>query len=160
MNLGARVKGFHACIAHLEETEDDKNRVVFGGRSMGARGAVVAASEAIKSSKPSPSSVNLVLVSYPLQGPKDVRDQILLDLPADVSVLFISGDRDSMCPLKLLRGVIKKMKAQTWLVVVEGLDHGMHGKGERVLGEQSGQVAAEWVAGQRGEKERVLKKDG
>ncbi|KAH7386885.1 hypothetical protein DE146DRAFT_726156 [Phaeosphaeria sp. MPI-PUGE-AT-0046c] len=145
MNLGARVKGFHACIEHLGSGEKS---FVLGGRSMGARAAVMAASELL--GKDGKKEVALILASYPLQGPKDVRDQILLDLPANVRVLFVIGDRDAMCPLELLYGVRKKMKAKNQLVVVKSADHGMHvkpAKMEKGIGEQTGRVTAEWVAG-------------
>ncbi|OAL02439.1 hypothetical protein IQ06DRAFT_116573 [Phaeosphaeriaceae sp. SRC1lsM3a] len=146
MNLASRVKGFHACIEHLG---GDQRSLVLGGRSMGARAAVMAASEVL--AKDNKEDVALILASYPLQGPKDVRDQILLDLPASVRVLFVIGDRDAMCPLDLLDGVRKKMKSKNQLVVVRTADHGMHvkpAKMEKEIGEQTGRVAAEWVAGQ------------
>jgi pimeloyl-ACP methyl ester carboxylesterase len=116
---------------------------------MGARAAVMAASEVLGNDEG--KEVDLVLVSYPLQGPKDVRDQILFDLPASVSVLFVIGDRDAMCPLELLDGVRKQMKAKNQLVVVKSADHGMHTKPastEKDLGEQTGRIAAAWVSGE------------
>jgi hypothetical protein len=115
---------------------------------MGARAAVMAALEVLEEDEE--REVELVLVSYPLQGPKDVRDQILLDLPEGVRVLFVIGDRDSMCPLELLDGVRKKMRAKSQLVVVRSADHGMHtkpAKVEKEVGEETGRVAARWVAG-------------
>jgi predicted alpha/beta-hydrolase family hydrolase len=145
MNLKSRVKGFHACI---EETKNGKHgeTLVLGGRSMGARAAVMAASEDEEE-----KVTELVLVSYPLKGPKDdVRDQILLDLSASVKVLLIIGDRDAMCPLDMLEDVRSKMKAASQLVIVRSADHGMHTKpasSEREHGEQTGRLAAQWVTG-------------
>jgi predicted alpha/beta-hydrolase family hydrolase len=145
MNLGSRVKGFNACIEHIRK-EDDRKRLLLGGRSMGARAAVMAGSEMLDRGEK--VELLLILLSYPLQGPKDVRDQILLDLPASVRVLFIVGDRDAMCPLDMLDGVRGKMSAKSQVVVVRGADHGMHVKPkklERELGEETGRVAASWV---------------
>jgi predicted alpha/beta-hydrolase family hydrolase len=145
MNLGSRLKGFLACIEHLGTQE----RLVLGGRSMGARAAVMAATEVLEEDEA--RQVELVLASYPLQGPKDVRDQILLDLPASVRVVFVSGDRDVMCPLEMLEGVRKRMKARSRVVVVKGADHGMHVKParlEREVGERTGRVVADWLAGE------------
>jgi predicted alpha/beta-hydrolase family hydrolase len=159
MNLGSRVKGFHACISHLDtehEVKENKKKstmtpyreLILGGRSMGARAAVIAATED-RARRSQTIPTHLVLVSYPLQGPKDVRDQILLDLDPNINVLFVVGDRDAMCPLDLLNEVRQKMKAnKTWLIVVEGLDHGMHGGGakkEKALGEETGRLVAKWV---------------
>jgi predicted alpha/beta-hydrolase family hydrolase len=140
MNLASRVKSFLACIPHISSGK----KLALGGRSMGARAAVMAAMESAE------DEVELVLVSYPLKGPKEVRSQILLDLPGKVRVLFVVGDRDAMCPLDLLEEVRGEMKARSQLVVVRGADHGMHTKPARVereCGEETGRLAAEWLAG-------------
>jgi predicted alpha/beta-hydrolase family hydrolase len=166
MNLGSRVKGFHASIAYVKEqwSEGQKefrgkkagfSRLLLGGRSMGARAAVIAASEALQASEAVQGGdqvwvVRLILVSYPLKGPKDVRDQILLDLPESVSVLFVIGEKDDMCPLDLLDAVRGNMKAESQVVVVRGADHGMHVKPARKegeVGEETGLMAAKWLAG-------------
>ncbi|KIW79493.1 hypothetical protein Z517_06105 [Fonsecaea pedrosoi CBS 271.37] len=120
--------------------------VAYGGRSMGARAAVIAShtDHGIKT---------LVLASYPLVSPSGaMRDQILLDIRADVDLLFISGDHDTMCPLDTLQNVRAKMKARTWRVVVDGADHGMNVRGGKKLkegtervGEECGRIAAEWL---------------
>ncbi|CAO2649558.1 Nn.00g069430.m01.CDS01 [Neocucurbitaria sp. VM-36] len=162
MNLASRVKGFHACLEDLRDSEEKGkgNSVVLGGRSMGARAAVIAASELLSGEEEGEAEskeerVQLVLVSYPLKGPKDdVRDEILLSLPGSVEVLFVIGDRDAMCPLDLLKSVRAKMKAKSQLVVVKGADHGMHvrpAKRETQVGEETGRVAATWVEGKMGE---------
>lgn len=155
MNLAARVKAFHACIEHLESEEKDKTDLLLGGRSMGARAAVMAASDIISSSDEKKRDVQLILVSYPLKGPKDdLRDQILLDLPPHVKVLFVIGTKDAMCPLTLLDSVRAKMKAESWRLTVAGMDHGMHGKKEKELGKWSGVAAREWVDGHWDAKEK------
>lgn len=113
---------------------------------MGARAAVMAAAEIVV--QETGASVRLVLVSYPLQGPKDVRDQILLDLPEGVEVLFVIGERDAMCPLHLLDEVRGRMRAVSRVVVVRGADHGMNVKPKqrvREVGEETGRLAARWV---------------
>ncbi|KAF1974562.1 hypothetical protein BU23DRAFT_385913, partial [Bimuria novae-zelandiae CBS 107.79] len=144
MNLSARVKGFHACISHLSSPNSDP--LLLGGRSMGARAAVIAATEVL-ASNPS-REVSLVLASYPLKGPRnDIRDQILLDLPASVRVLFVIGEKDAMCPLDLLEETRQKMAAGSKLVVVRGADHGMHVKPvaeEKRVGEEAGRMVVEW----------------
>ncbi|KAF2128384.1 hypothetical protein P153DRAFT_262877, partial [Dothidotthia symphoricarpi CBS 119687] len=144
-NLPARVQAFHECISHI------RTWLLIGGRSMGARAAVMAATsfltETIEETDERPK-VRLILVSYPLKGPKGIRDEILLDLSEDVDVLFIIGERDAMCPLDPLEDVRGKMAAVSQLVVVRGADHGMCVRGkdrEREVGEETGQVAARWV---------------
>jgi dienelactone hydrolase len=106
--------------------------------------------EASSSTSGASIDVKLVLASYPLKGPKDIRDQILLALPANVDVLFVVGDKDVMCPLGLLDEVRKKMAAKSKLVVVKGADHGMHGGGktkEKKVGELTGLKAYDWMCG-------------
>jgi predicted alpha/beta-hydrolase family hydrolase len=136
MNVKSRTKMFHAIIEHEGWGQ------VLGGRSMGARAAVMAAhnKHGVKA---------LVLVSYPLKNEKgDVRDQILLDLNQDIEVVFVSGDRDEMCDLGELDEVRRKMKAKSWLIVVQDADHGMNVKPKKatdMLGRLAGEVAAEWL---------------
>lgn len=155
MNLKSRAAGFDIVKRFLTEEghlnadiagRGGEGRLVYGGRSMGARAAVVA-------SQSDTSVTALVLASYPLVGPGgDVRDKILLDISEDVDVLFISGDGDSMCDLKMLGDVRKKMKARTWLVKVQGADHGTNIKGGKKLkegtervGEMTGALARTWI---------------
>lgn len=116
---------------------------------MGARAAVMACTEILSQEKD--KRISLILVSYPLKGPKDdIRDEILLNLPSHIQVLFVIGDRDAMCPLDMLDGVRKKMSAKSQLVVVKGADHGMHVKPasrDKEAGEESGSAAADWING-------------
>jgi predicted alpha/beta-hydrolase family hydrolase len=164
MNLKARTKGFHACIEEVYSSQETaqkrklkeqnrKKRMLLGGRSMGARAAVIAASEhlAEKDHEREETSIQLILISYPLRGPKDdLRDQILLDLPESISILFIIGDKDAMCPLDLLNDTRSKMVAKSQVVVVRDADHGMNIKpasATKEVGESTGRVAAWWVEG-------------
>lgn len=123
---------------------------------MGARAAVIAGTEALSNSDKQ-RALSLVLVSYPLRGPKnDIRDKILLDLPASARVLFIIGEKDAMCPLDLLKQTRTKMAAGSRLVVVRGADHGMHVRPaaeEKRVGEETGSLAAAWADGEEGEKD-------
>ncbi|UPX12623.1 uncharacterized protein EKO05_0003164 [Ascochyta rabiei] len=154
VNLGARAKGFHACRAHVCGPGGGAHQpLLLGGRSMGARAAVMAATEDLAAVREGQRDrrVGLVLVSYPLQGPKEVRDRMLLDLPKGVEVLFVVGERDAMCPLELLEGVREKMKATSRVVVVRGADHGMNVRpagGTREVGEETGKIAARWLSGE------------
>lgn len=133
MNLKSRVKMFNAVIDHLAFPK------CLGGRSMGARAAVMAATD---------ETTSLVLVSYPLHTDKDLRDQILLDLPASVKVIFISGTKDTMCDLDRLEHVRSRMKCKTWRVVVQEADHGMNlspKSGTKDVGRKTGEVVAHWL---------------
>ncbi|KAA6413424.1 MAG: hypothetical protein FRX48_03170 [Lasallia pustulata] len=133
MNLKSRVK-MYSCVI-----ENQSFSMCLGGRSMGARAAVMAATDATE---------RLVLVSYPLHTGKETRDEILLDLAQSVKVIFVIGSRDSMCGLGQLEDVRSKLKCKTWLVVVEEADHGMSVKpksGTEAVGKMTGEVVANWV---------------
>ena len=139
MNLKSRVKMFDAVHDYTIKTFQHETPLALGGRSMGARAAVLASM---------PDTKYLILASYPLQTAKETRDQILLDLPSDNEVLFISGNHDSMCDLTKLDQVRKKMKAKTWLIRVRDADHGMNvkpKKATRAIGEETGMLAVEWL---------------
>lgn len=134
MNLKSRVKMFNEVIA---SEFNIKNSPCLGGRSMGARAAVMAATD---------NTTHLILVSYPLHTNKEIRDQVLLDLPASIKVIFVSGDRDEMCDLRRLEEVRDKMKCKTWRVVVQDADHGMNVKpGTQEVGRKTGDVVAMWL---------------
>lgn len=141
MNLKNRTQSFLAVIDHLRQSKGSA-ALALGGRSMGARAAILASQEAT-------NIKGLILVSYPLEGANgEMRDQILLDIPKTQNVLFISGDRDSMCDLKQIADVRKKMKAKTWLVVVAGADHGMSMKPKNAIEsirKETGKLAAQWL---------------
>lgn len=133
MNMKSRVKMFHAIIEHQAFSK------CLGGRSMGGRAAVMAASD---------FTTHLVLVSYPLHTNKEIRDQILMDLAPEIQVIFVSGDRDSMCDLQRLEAVRGKMRCKTWRIVVEGADHGMNLRPKattEAIVKKSGEVVAAWI---------------
>lgn len=133
MNLKSRVKMFSAVM------ENQDFAACLGGRSMGARAAVMAATTDTKM---------LILASYPLHTAKETRDQILLDIDPAVDVLFIEGDRDDMCDLERLEEVRQKMECKTWLIVVKGADHGMSISPKSAAAEvvsMTGELAAKWI---------------
>ena len=132
MNLKSRAKMFSEVMKHQDYSH------CLGGRSMGARAAVMAATK---------DTEVLILESYPLHTATELRDQILLDLQSSINVLFIVGDKDNMCDLSRLKSVRQKMKCPTWLVIVEGADHGMNISPKSAtteMGIKRGEVAAEW----------------
>lgn len=139
MNLPSRTKMFQRVC---ENNQNFANSCL-GGRSMGARAAVMAATK---------DTTHLVLVSYPLHTEKDIRDKILLDIPPTVKVIFITGDKDAMCELGRLEEVRRNMKCKTWLVRVKGADHGMNIKpkstnGTTSIGVATGEIVARWLEG-------------
>lgn len=143
VNLKSRVSMFKTILdQNLVQTEETSIRIeptCLGGRSMGARAAVEAARE---------GTTHLVLVSYPLHTDKSVRDQILLNIPEHVKVIFVTGDRDEMCDLARLDEVREKMQCQTWRVVVHSADHAMACKPmstAEAIQRETGRVVSGWL---------------
>lgn len=94
-------------------------QLVLGGRSMGGRVASLLVSEGLHADA-------LVFLSYPLH-PAGKRDKLRdAHLPAiRCPMLFVQGDRDTLCDLALLRPVLKKLGKRAELSVFPGADHGM-----------------------------------
>ncbi|KAF9430456.1 Testis-expressed protein 30 [Podila epigama] len=87
----------------------------------------------------------LVLFSYPLQGANNtVRDQILLDIPATIPTLMISGLKDTMCQPAVFSKVFQKMTSSPREVVqVEGADHGLgFGSAKSTAGKKEALISA------------------
>jgi predicted alpha/beta-hydrolase family hydrolase len=157
MHLGSRIKSFVALIKWAAGS-GKVTTISLSGRSMGCRAATIAAKEVLEIPK---FSRKLVLQSYPLlgggKGTKDAeRKQVLLDLPADVSILFQSGNQDEMCPLEDLRELRSSMNAKSTLVSIQDADHGLQlasgvaARGsksslEEEIGRKAGQVARDWL---------------
>lgn len=145
MNLRSRIKAFKHVIDHTVSEAP----LAIGGRSMGARAAVFTALELDW------KKTALVLVSYPLTAGKDGatreperREQILLDLDGETDVLFIIGSSDAQCDLAQLRQLRRKMRARSWLAVVDGANHGMEIKPASqtpALRQKTGMIAAKWL---------------
>ncbi|KAL8681989.1 MAG: hypothetical protein Q9186_001931 [Xanthomendoza sp. 1 TL-2023] len=139
IHLPTRTKTFSTIISHQENLPPS---TALGGRSMGTRAAVMAAS---------PETTHLVLISYPLHTAKDqTRDQILLDINPSTHVLFVSGDHDSMCNLSRLESVRSRMQCPTWMIIVRGADHGMNVKPKKfteAVGVKTGEIVAGWMQG-------------
>ena len=110
------IAAHRAALAQLRVKHDGP--IVLAGKSMGGRvGCHVALVDPVQA---------VICLGYPLCAAGDrskLRDQVLLDLKTPV--MFAQGTRDSLCPLDLLEGVRKRMRAPSTLYVVEGGDHSL-----------------------------------
>ena len=110
------IAAHRAAVAALRESHDGP--IVLAGKSMGGRvGCHVALVEPVEA---------VICLGYPLCGAGDrskLRDQVLLDLRTPA--MFVQGTRDPLCPLDLLEGVRKRMRAPSTLHVVDGADHSL-----------------------------------
>jgi predicted alpha/beta-hydrolase family hydrolase len=94
-------------------------KLVLGGRSMGGRVTSMLVADGLHAD-------GLVFLSYPLHPagrPDKLRDA---HLPAIACpMLFVQGDRDTLCDLALLRPILKRLGKRAQLAVFPGADHGM-----------------------------------
>lgn len=134
-NLGVRIDMFE----HVMKYQPCN---VIGGRSMGSRAAIYTAKEF-------QNVEALILVSFPLLSAKgERREHLLFDIDPTIDVLFVIGDRDSMCDLDQLRALVKRMKPKSWILVVKNADHMMNMnpfKATKRVGEIVGKVVARWI---------------
>jgi len=106
---------FRAVVAAVRKKH--AGRILIGGKSMGSRMAtyLAAAGEDVD---------GLVLLGYPLHPagkPEKRRDDHFPSL--EVPALFLSGDRDPLCDLALLRDSLTRYGGEATLHVVEGGEH-------------------------------------
>jgi uncharacterized protein len=110
------IAAHRAALAALRAKHDGP--IVLAGKSMGGRvGCHVALVDPVQA---------VICLGYPLCGAGDrskLRDQVLLELRTPT--MFAQGTRDPLCPLDLLEGVRKRMRARSTLYVLEGGDHSL-----------------------------------
>jgi uncharacterized protein len=109
--------------AHRQALSDAQNRhrgrsTILIGKSMGGRiGCHVSLEEKVD---------GLICLGYPLCAMGDkakLRDTVLRALTTPI--LLVQGTRDPLCPLDILEGVRREMRAPNSLHIVEGGDHSL-----------------------------------
>jgi predicted alpha/beta-hydrolase family hydrolase len=123
-------------------------RLLAGGHSFGGRMTSTAASEA-----PLDGVQGLVFFSFPLHQPGQL-DTKRADHLASVAVpmLFLSGTRDELAELDLLRRVCAKLGRRATLHVLDTADHGYKilkrsRKGDEDVFDEMARVVGEWASG-------------
>ncbi|PLX82814.1 MAG: hypothetical protein C0617_13150 [Desulfuromonas sp.] len=94
------------------------SRIVVSGKSMGGRIASQMVAEGLLPAD------GLILFGYPLHPPgkpEKLRDGHLRQVR--IPTLFVSGTRDALCDLTLLKDVLPRLTAPWNLEVIEGGDH-------------------------------------
>lgn len=111
-------------------------KLVVGGRSMGGRVASLLVADGLVADA-------LVFLSYPLHPagkPDKLRDAHLPDVACPM--LFVQGDRDTLCDLSLLRPVLERLGERAELSLFPGADHGMR----KAPGAEIARVVVEFLA--------------
>jgi predicted alpha/beta-hydrolase family hydrolase len=108
-----------SAVAAAHQAADDLT-LLAGGHSFGGRMTSTAASES-----PLEGVAGLVFLSFPLHQPKepDTKRADHLDSVA-VPMLFLSGTRDVMAEMDLLRPVCKRLGKRATLHFLDTADHG------------------------------------
>jgi predicted alpha/beta-hydrolase family hydrolase len=138
---------YRAVVGWVRSAEGlDCDRIVLGGQSMGGRIAslLAATGEGIE---------GLLFLGYPLHPagkPEKLRDVHLYVIGRPM--LFIQGDRDPLCDLKLLAPVLKRLGDRATLHVIDDGDHSfkVRKRSGRTVEEARAEVAATakaWLGG-------------
>ncbi|XP_061924455.1 testis-expressed protein 30 isoform X2 [Entelurus aequoreus] len=150
LNLAHRVKAYRAAWLYFKTLQSLKH-IFFGGRSMGCRAAAALAKQL--SEEQDGAVQGVICLSFPLHPPGHSpahrqRSADLRGLPANTSVLFVSGTEDNMCDRVLFDGTVKAMKAQAEVFWLDGGSHGLKVPGrseESVLQEVNSHVLT-WLS--------------
>ena len=124
-----------------EQAVYHSQEIIAAGKSMGGR----IASQLVAENR---LPVNrLIFLGYPLHPagrPERLRDEHLYKI--GIPMLFISGTRDPLCGLDLLRNVLGRLKAPWKLEIVEGGDHSFYAPKSYGVTQETifGQIA-DWV---------------
>lgn len=129
-----------------EREETRELRILAGGRSMGGRMASVAAARHPERFRPA----GLVFLAYPLHPPRR-HDRLRAEhlRAIEVPMLFISGTRDTLCDVDLLKTALEPLGDRADLVLLEGADHGFHvlkrsGRTDEDVQREAARAAENW----------------
>ena len=135
---------FRAVVAAVGQRPSFRNRRLYiGGKSMGGRMATHLAAQGMDAVH------GVIALGYPLHPPGKPEQMRSAHLPAITApVLIVQGERDAFGTPAELAPVIKSMRADVTLHVVEGGDHSLSVKGRSGAGGLDPVVTliAEWVS--------------
>lgn len=124
---------------------------IAGGRSMGGRMTSQAEAQ-----EPLAGILGLVFFAFPLHPPKRPGTERARHLErVSKPMLFLSGPRDDLAELDLLRGVCQGLGERATLHLVEGADHSFKvlkrsGRSASEVQEEIGRAVADWCRRQLG----------
>ncbi|KAF8793650.1 testis-expressed protein 30-like [Argiope bruennichi] len=125
LNIKYRINVFCEVLAYLEKEYEPK-KIFVGGRSMGARAAVMLTSEnkAFDSNPVFKKITGIICLSYPLHkvgNLQDLRDEPLKK--SKLPIFFLSGTKDEMCESNVLEKVLRSMKSPYKIHWLDGCTH-------------------------------------
>lgn len=143
-----RLATVQAAVAAAKESAPDLPTFA-GGHSMSGRMATLADSKGMIA-----NVSGIVAYAFPLHQPRrpdTSRAQHLEEV--NVPIVFLSGDRDRMARLDLLRGAVDELPLNAHLHVLEGADHSYKvlkrsGRTIEEVLDEAACVTSEWMAEQ------------
>lgn len=138
----------------LDRWQIPAERIVIGGKSLGARIAAQAALQGIKTR-------GLIHLGFPLVPPgkpEAGREEMLLG-QGNLPQMFFAGTRDPLCPLERLEKVVQKLAPTARLYVIPGGDHSFNlpkdsSGSDRDVEEEITKMGGVWLTELFGEKPR------
>ncbi|XP_078427967.1 alpha/beta-Hydrolases superfamily protein [Wolffia australiana] len=107
---------FHSSIVKAAADRYPGHPLILAGKSMGSRISCMVATA------PDIHVDAIICLGYPLKGSNGAtREDTLLQFKAPA--IFVQGSKDALCPVDKLRAVLKKMKCNNELYVIENGDH-------------------------------------
>jgi len=131
------------------ETGGSLKKIFTAGKSMGGRIASLMLADGRLLSD------GMIFLGYPLHpaGKKDqLRDEHLFRISAPM--LFFAGTRDPLCDLDLLQSVLKRIRPEPRLVIIDGGDHSFHvpASSPETLSDIYDRIATESIKWMKGKK--------
>ena len=134
------------CEDALARWSLEPDRLVVGGKSLGARIGTLAVTKGL-------AAAGLLYLGFPLHPPgrpELIREELILS--AGLPQFFVAGDRDFLCPLDRLREVIEKTSPKAGLHVIEGGDHSFvlpagSGRAPEEVNLEAARASGDWLEG-------------
>ncbi len=118
----ALIAAHRAALEQAQQEHGPNRPVIFAGKSMGSR---IGCHLAVELAPQSRAPTALVCFGYPLRAMGTGASRAAVLEALTTPILFLSGSRDSLCPLEDLAAVRPRMKAPNELFVVDGGDHSL-----------------------------------
>ncbi|GFY66019.1 testis-expressed protein 30 [Trichonephila inaurata madagascariensis] len=125
LNIKYRINVFTNVLMYLNKEYNPKG-IFIGGRSMGARAAVLITldTDYLQNSSVFKKILGVICLSYPLHkagNTSDLRDEPLKK--SKLPVFFLSGTKDEMCEKKIFEKVLISIKSPYKLHWLDGCNH-------------------------------------
>ena len=131
---------------------------ILGGKSMGGR----IASHVVAEGDPADGLLFLGYPLHPAGRPQQLRDAHLAAAAKIAPMLFITGTRDELCDLELLKPVLERLGRRATLALIDDGDHSFHvrkasGRDDRAALAEVIEHGARWLSARKAKAARALR---